>query len=99
MGRPKAERPTNATVAAKVLAEAKAEKLWHLIIKTEVEQIEATPLRASTTSLRETLKYLENRAHGNCVDTVNHIHDKPIEMNVTVSLSEAIQKARKRVAK
>lgn len=97
LGRKKADRPTNANVAAKVLAQAKAEKLWLEIIEYEKKNL--TDPRGSTTGLREALKYLENRAYGNCMDTVNHIHDKPIEMNVTVSLSEAIQKARKRVAK
>lgn len=48
--------------------------------------------------LTNLLRYLEDRAYGRPVDTVNHLHDKPIEMNVTVSLAEAIQKARKRVA-
>lgn len=41
-------------------------------------------------------KYLYDKRDGKAVHTVNHLHDKPIEMNVTVSLSEAIQKARKR---
>jgi len=49
-----------------------------------------------TAPLREDLKYLEDRAHGRPVDTVNHLHDKPIEMNLTVTLSEEIQNARKR---
>ena len=39
---------------------------------------------------------LDDKAYGRAVHTVNHLHDKPIEMNVTVTLSEAIQKARKR---
>lgn len=39
---------------------------------------------------------IDDKAHGRAVHTVNHLHDKPIEMNVTVTLSEAIQKARKR---
>src|ERR1700690_1180745 len=47
---------------------------------------------------RDSLKYLWDRADGKPVDTVNHLHDKPIDINVNVSLSEAIQKARKRAA-
>jgi hypothetical protein len=49
----------------------------------------------------ETRKYLYDRAKGKAVVTVNHLHDKPIEHNVTVSLSErfriAMQKAEERV--
>lgn len=41
---------------------------------------------------------LFEHAHGRSVHTVNHLHDKPIEMNVNVSLAEAVQKARKRVS-
>src|SRR5713226_1063393 len=48
--------------------------------------------------LTNLLRYLEDRASGRPVDTVNHLHDKPIEMNVVVSLAESIQKARKRVS-
>lgn len=44
----------------------------------------------------DTRKYLYDKRDGKAVHTVNHLHDKPIEMNVTVTLSEAIQKARKR---
>ena len=46
----------------------------------------------------DALRYLTDRRDGRAVQTVNHVHDKPIEMNVTVSLAEAIQKARKRLA-
>lgn len=44
----------------------------------------------------DSLKYLTDKRDGKSVITVNHLHDKPIEMNLTVSLSETIQKARKR---
>jgi hypothetical protein len=43
------------------------------------------------------LRYLDDRAYGRPMDTVNHLHDKPLEVNMNVSLAEAIQKARKRV--
>ncbi|HUD64700.1 MAG TPA: hypothetical protein VMQ17_08985 [Candidatus Sulfotelmatobacter sp.] len=46
--------------------------------------------------LTNVLRYLEDRAYGRPVDTVNHLHDKPLEVNMTVSLAETIQKARKR---
>ena len=45
----------------------------------------------------DTRKYLYDKRDGKAVHTVNHLHDKPIEMNVNVSLAEAVQKARKRV--
>lgn len=48
------------------------------------------------------LRYLEDRHLGKTVDNVNHIHNKPIEHNVNVSLSEkyraAIARAEQRVA-
>lgn len=41
-------------------------------------------------------KYLTDKRDGKPVQTVNHVHDKPIEMNVNISLAETIQKARAR---
>jgi hypothetical protein len=50
----------------------------------------------------ETRKYLYDRAKGKAVITVNHVHDKPMEYNVTLNLSErfriAMEKAQKRVS-
>lgn len=46
----------------------------------------------------DTRKYLYDKRDGKAVHTVNHLHDKPIEMNVTLSLAETIQKARKRLS-
>lgn len=52
---------------------------------------------AQDLNVRATYRWkLTEHAWGRAVHTVNHLHDKPIEMNVTVTLSEAIQKARKR---
>ena len=42
------------------------------------------------------LKYLECRDQGNPVDTVNHVHDKPFEMNVNVSMAEIVREVRQR---
>jgi uncharacterized Zn finger protein (UPF0148 family) len=53
---------------------------------------------AARTAL-ETRKYLYDRAKGKAVITVNHVHDKPIEMNHTFSISDRIKRARERVAK
>jgi len=51
--------------------------------------------------LTNLLRYLEDRAYGRPVDTVNHLHDKPVDLNVTLSLGEgmklAMQKAEERV--
>jgi hypothetical protein len=119
MGRPKQERPTNANVASKVLAQAKAEKLWLAMIELECKRLgigvsgqllqRAKDVaehgvidgpdyqgKFSIIPLTNLLRYLEDRAYGRPVDTVNHLHDKPLEVNMTVSLAETIQKARKR---
>lgn len=49
----------------------------------------------------DVLKYLTDRRDGKAVQTVNHLHDKPIEMNMNISLGErmrdAMQKAEQRV--
>ena len=44
----------------------------------------------------ETRRYLYDKAKGKAVITVNHLHDKPIEMNVNVSIAEVIRKVRER---
>src|ERR1700690_1979509 len=44
----------------------------------------------------DTKRYLYDKRDGKAVHTVNHLHDKPIEMNLTLSLAETVQKARKR---
>lgn len=57
-------------------------------------------LTAADARLRfDALKYLTDRRDGKAVQTVNHLHDKPIEMNVNFSLAAEIQKARQRVSK
>lgn len=52
--------------------------------------------RFSIIPLTNLLRYLEDRAYGRPVDTVNHLHDKPVEMNVTVSIAEVVRKVRER---
>lgn len=114
MGRPKSDRPTNANVAQKVLAQAKAEQLWMSIIELERRRLGINKDgtlsekqkdaidgpdyqgRFSILPLVNTLRYLEDRAWGRPVDTVNHLHDKPIEMNVNVSIAEIVRKVRER---
>jgi len=121
LGRPKQERPTNSNVASKVLAQARAEKLWHSIIELECRRLGIGKTgellvrvndngvidgpdyqgKFSIIPLVNTLRYLEDRAYGRPVDTVNHLHDKPIDVNMTLSLGEgmkvAMQKAEERV--
>lgn len=46
--------------------------------------------------LTNLLRYLDDRDLGRPMDTVNHLHDKPIEMNVKVSIAEVVRKVRER---
>lgn len=50
----------------------------------------------------ECRRYLYDKAKGKAMITVNHLHDKPIEHNVNLNLSDrfrlAMQKAEKRVS-
>lgn len=114
MGLPKSQRPTNANVATKVLAQAKSEQLWGSLIELERRRLginkdgtlsekEKGAIdgpdyqgRFSILPLVNTLRYLEDRAYYRPVDTVNHLHDKPIEMNVNVSIAEIVRKVRER---
>ena len=113
-GRKKQERPTNANVATRVLAQAKAEQLWLSLIDLERRRLGINKTgelsvaekgaitegdyqgRFSIIPLTNLLRYLEDRAYGRPVDTVNHLHDKPIELNMKVSYIDVIERARKR---
>lgn len=57
----------------------------------------------STIPLTNILKYLEDRHYGRPVDTVNHLHDKPLEINARLTLGEgmkvAMMKAEERLRK
>jgi hypothetical protein len=115
MGRPKTQRPTNANVASRVLAQAKAEQLWLSMIDLERRRLginkdgslserEKGAIdgpdyqgKFSIIPLTNLLRYLEDRAYGRPVDTVNHLHDKPIEVNV-LNLADLIGKARRRLS-
>jgi hypothetical protein len=92
-GRRKSERPVDGNFARKLKAKIKAEQLYLFAVKTAYEKAKET---GNTADLVKLLMYLDDRDLGRPVDTVNHLHDKPIEMNVSLSLSEAVQKARKR---
>lgn len=59
------------------------------------------PLWFSPRTSLEARKYLHDKSEGKAIQTVNHLHDKPLELNVTHSLSERfkieMQKADQRV--
>src|SRR5208337_3269358 len=95
LGRPKSQRPVDGNVARKIKARIKAEELWVFLIAQASKKAKDT---GNTADLRNALEYLDNRDLGTCVDTMNHLHDKPIEMNVTFSLSDRIKRARERAA-
>jgi hypothetical protein len=46
--------------------------------------------------LTNLLRYLEDRAYGRPMDTVNHLHKEPLQMNLNVSMAEVIRKVRQR---
>lgn len=48
----------------------------------------------SVIPLSQMLRYLEDRYHGRPVDTVNHVHDKPLDVNV--SFAEVVRGVRLR---
>lgn len=83
-----------AALALRNAADAKFQKLSYEV------QGWAVLWFGSRTAL-ETRKYLYDKAKGKAVVTVNHLHDKPIEHTMTVSLSErfriAMQKGEERV--
>lgn len=86
-------RPTDANLARKLKAKIVAEKKWLEIIEVEVELMREL---GKTSPLKKTLMYLDDRDLGKPVDTVNHVHDKPIDVNMKISLADTINKARKR---
>ena len=87
------DRPVDGNVARRIKAKIKAEEKWIRIVAIETELMEKT---GKTAPLRTSLIYLDNRDLGNPRDTVNHLHDKPIEMNVNVSIAEIVRKVRER---
>jgi len=98
MGRPKVERPIDSNLARKIKAKINAEEKWLLVVALAEEKARKT---SNTADLRQALQYLDDRDLGKPIDTVNHLHDKPIDLNMTLSLGEgmkvAMQKAEERV--
>jgi archaellum biogenesis protein FlaJ (TadC family) len=93
MGRKKSERPVDGNVARKIKARIHAEDKWVRVVELATKKAELT---LNTADLRNALEYLDNRDLGNTMDTVNHLHDKPLEMNVNVKISEIIRGVRER---
>jgi hypothetical protein len=91
-------RPVDGNLARKIKAKIKAEEKWILVIDLATKKALRTE---NTADLRNALEYLDNRDLGNTTDNVNHMHDKPLEVNATLTLGEgmrlAMQKAEERV--
>ncbi len=100
-GRPRVDK---AKIGDKAFAERVLARIgkpdWMIPNLTDVKSAEDYAIwMLSTTKGGDVFDKLLDRRDGLPMRTVNHLHDKPIEMNVTVSLSETIQKARQRAAK
>ncbi len=86
-------RPLDGNLARNIKAKIDAEAKWLLVVQLATEKAQRT---GNTADLRHALEVLDNRDLGNTVDTVNHMHDKPMEMTVTVKMSELIREVRER---
>lgn len=99
-GRRKQERPVDANVARKIKTRIQAEDKW-----VEIAEIAYAKAKKSsnTADLCRILMYLDARDLGNPVDTVNHLHDKALDVTVTHNLGEgmrlAMTKADERLAR
>ena len=93
LGRPKQARPTDANLARDLKAQCKAKEKWIRAFELACKKAEDT---GNTADMTKILMYWDDRDLGRPVDTVNHLHDKPIEHVVSVTFFEAIERARKR---
>ena len=112
-GRKKKERPTNASMAQRVLTRVKAEETWVAMVEREKKRLgldgtkqedgnaidSGDQGKCSIIPLTNLLRYLEDRAYGRPMDTVNHLHDKPLEVHATVTMAEIIREVRERKQK
>jgi hypothetical protein len=92
-GRRKQERPVDGNLARKIKAKVGAETLWVEVVEIATAKARRTE---NTADLRHALEYLDNRDLGNTTDNVNHMHDKPLEVNATLSLGEGMRLAMER---
>ena len=92
--KPKVESVVDKSAAAKLIAllNAPAKTDEPVEIKGWRDLWNAQDLRVRL----DTRKYLYDKRDGKAVHTVNHLHDKPIEMNVNLSIAEVVRKVRER---
>lgn len=108
LGRRKVERLSNPRLADKILHDIRAYELEIACVNIEIrkmgidlddknwlKKLDGKDLKHPEVLFRM-LDRLKCHARGNPFDTVNHMHDKPIEMNVTVKMSELIREVRER---
>lgn len=89
--KPKIDLPAvDKTMAGAILAKSDEEKAW-------IELLGASDWRLRF----DVRKYLTDKRDGKAVQTINHLHDKPIELDIQLSLGErmmtAMAKAEERV--
>jgi len=107
IGRRKVERLSNPIASEKILHDVRAEELERALVAIEVSRlnirldekdfgVKNVPFTVSTGPLYKILDRLKCHARGNPRDTVNHQHDKPIDLNVTVSMAEIVREVRER---
>lgn len=101
-------RPVDGNVARKIKGRIAAEETYVSLVRLAKNKVgigdDGKLLDPKNTDypisgldvLASLLRYLDDRDLGKCVDTVNHLHDKPIEMNVHVSIAEVVRKVRER---
>jgi len=65
------------------------------IAKVESDEDFALHLLVSTAGYDQFNKLLDRKL-GKAVQTVNHVHDKPIDLNVNVSIAEIVRQVRQR---
>jgi hypothetical protein len=108
-GRKRVERLSDPNVSAKILRDVHAEELEKACIAIECKRLgidlgkkdrglKDAPMNVSILPLSKIIDRLKCHAFGNPRDmtTVNHVHDKPVELNVTISMSELVRKVRER---
>jgi hypothetical protein len=84
--RVKPELPeANKAIATQVLSKIEEDKCWQELLQAKDDRLRF-----------DVIKYLTDKRDGKAVQSINHIHDKPIDLNVTLNLADAIAKGRAR---
>ncbi len=97
--RPKPKLPEVPKVEAGQWVAVLIEALDRPAPKKESKQLAEWRLLWEAQDLRirlDTRKFLYEQLHGKARHTVNHLHDKPIDLNVSLSMSEVIRDVRHR---